>query len=65
METKCFNSKKNLLKFIFIITLISMPNYVKCDTMETISSFILFILFVLFACAGIGYWSRHEETENK
>lgn len=42
-----------------------MPNYVKCDTMETISSFILFILFVLFVCAGIGYWSRHEETENK
>ena len=47
METKCFNSKKNLLKFIFIITLISMPNYVKCDTMETISSFILAIGVVM------------------
>jgi Ni,Fe-hydrogenase I cytochrome b subunit len=65
MEKENFISKSSLLKFIFIITLTSMPGYVKCDPIETISSFILFILVVLFICAGIGYCSRREENENK
>lgn len=56
--------RKNLLTFliVFIIS-ISLPGNVKCDMGDTLSSIILFVIISVFICAGIGWWTRRNESK--
>jgi len=57
--------KQNLLFILYITLLISLPQCIKCDMGETISSCILFILLTLFICAGLGWYNQKQENDNK
>jgi len=54
---------KQLLLLIFLLSVNSNISPVKADFGETIASIILFVLVTTFICAGIGWWSKRNETK--
>ena len=59
------SKNKNLFYIFYMILLISLPQCIKCDMGETISSCLLFIILTIFICAGLGWYNQKQENENK
>jgi hypothetical protein len=49
------------LAYLFFTVVISLPNSVKCDMGDSVSSLILFLIISVFIFAAIGWWSRRGE----
>jgi hypothetical protein len=50
-----------LINLFLTILVVSLPDAVKCDMGDTISSMILFMIIAIFIFAGLGWWSRRQE----
>jgi hypothetical protein len=59
------SSNKRIICIVIIILIVlsSMPNYVKCDLIDTTASILLFFILTMFTCAGIGWWSRRGDPK--
>jgi hypothetical protein len=56
--------RKKLLTFLIVFLIsVSLPGNVKCDMGDTLSSIILFVIISVFVCAGIGWWTRRNESK--
>lgn len=66
LQQTTMGDRRNTLTVLFVfLVCLSLPSSVKCDMGEAISSLILFILVTIFICAGIGWWSRRNESSYK
>ena len=56
--------KRQFFTFLIVLlVVISLPVNVKCDMGDTLSSIILFVIISVFVCAGIGWWSKRNESK--
>jgi len=61
-----FTQNRKLMLFLsFLIFFITLISPAKADMAESIASMILVILLISFVCAGIGWWHRRQEENNK
>lgn len=54
------NRNKNMILFLMLLVLISLPGEVKCFDIDSVSSFILWIIGILFILALLGYCNRKK-----
>ena len=55
--------RSGMFNILVIVLIISLPDSVKCDMGETLSTFILFFIIMIFIFALIGLWSRRQQNK--